>query len=288
MTSTMVLSDASATLASALEDAGTGYLVVVTGAGVSLASGIPTFRGSDPEAVWKRDITELGTNRYFEEDPAGSWSWYTSRFDIVLEKHPNPAHYALAAIERWHTARGGRFLLVTQNVDPLHERAGSEWLVKVHGSADRVRCTRHGCVHGAPRGSLPRADIDMRAFKADPVASNVPRCPSCGALLRQHVLWFDEFYDEHRDYQWDRVVDAAQTMDTCLFAGTSFSVGVTELFLRSGLMARRRLLAIDPGAAAPPHSTVTLLRQPSESLLPAVCERVGAGPSSASPATGSV
>ena len=91
--------------------------------------------------MWKRDVTELGTNRYFAEDPAGSWSWYTSRFDIVLEKQPNPAHHALAAIERWHVARGGRFLLVTQNVDPLHERAGSEWLVKVHGSADRVRCS---------------------------------------------------------------------------------------------------------------------------------------------------
>ena len=102
--------DARATLAAAIEKVGTGYLVVVTGAGVSLASGIPTFRGADPGAVWKRDVTELGTNRYFEEDPAGSWSWYTSRFDIVLDKRPNPAHLALAAIERWQVARGGQFL----------------------------------------------------------------------------------------------------------------------------------------------------------------------------------
>ena len=270
--------DATTTLAAALDDVGTGYLVVVTGAGVSHASGIPTFRGTDPGAVWKRDVTELGTNRYFLEDPAGSWSWYTSRFDIVLEKQPNPAHRALAAIERWQVERSGNFLLVTQNVDPLHERAGSGRLVKVHGSADRVRCSRHRCVHGAPRGSLPRADIDMAAFKAEPVAANVPRCPSCGSLLRQHVLWFDEFYDEHRDYEWDRVVDAAQTMDTCLFVGTSFSVGVTDLFLRGGLMAGRSLLAIDPGAAAPPHPSVTLLREAAELLLPAVCERIGAGP----------
>ena len=103
--------NACATLAAAIEKVGTGYLVVVTGAGVSLASGIPTFRGTDPGAVWKRDVTELGTNRYFEEDPAGSWSWYTSRFDIVLDKRPNPAHLALAAIERWQAGRGGRFLL---------------------------------------------------------------------------------------------------------------------------------------------------------------------------------
>ena len=83
--------DACTTLADALDGVGTGFLAVVTGAGVSHASGIPTFRGTDPGAVWKRDVTELGTNRYFEEDPAGSWSWYTSRFDIVLEKEPNPS-----------------------------------------------------------------------------------------------------------------------------------------------------------------------------------------------------
>ena len=270
--------DACATLATAIEETGAGFLAVVTGAGVSFASGIPTFRGADPGAVWKRDITELGTNRYFMEDPAGSWSWYTSRFDIVLEKRPNPAHRALAAIERWQAARGGRFLLVTQNVDPLHERAGSERLVKVHGSADRVRCSKRRCVHGAPHGSLPRSGVDMLSFKSDPVAANVPRCPSCGSLLRQHVLWFDEFYDEHRDYQWDRVVEAAQSMDLCLFVGTSFSVGVTDLFLRGGLTAGRPMLAIDPGAAASPHPSVTLFREPSEVLLPAVCERIGAGP----------
>ena len=269
-------SDACAALSAAIQGVGAGCLVVVTGAGVSHASGIPTFRGTDPGAVWKRDVTELGTNRYFEEDPAGSWTWYTSRFDIVLDKQPNPAHHALAAIERWQVARGGKFLLVTQNVDPLHERAGSERLVKVHGSADRVRCSRPRCVHGAPRGSLPRAGIDMSAFKAEPVTANVPRCPSCGALLRQHVLWFDEFYDEHRDYQWDRVLEAAQTMDACLFVGTSFSVGMTDLFLRAGLMTGRRLLAIDPGADASPHPSVTLFREPSEALLPAVCTRIGA------------
>lgn len=93
-------------LAGALEALGAGYLVVVTGAGVSLASGIPTFRGSDPDAVWERDLTELGTHRYFEQDPAGSWQWYRSRFDHVLEREPNDAHYALAALERWHVARG--------------------------------------------------------------------------------------------------------------------------------------------------------------------------------------
>ena len=70
----------------------------------------------------------------------------------------------------------------------------------------------------------------MGAFKTEPVPRTSRACPSCGALLRQHVLWFDEFYDEHRDYQWERILEAARTMHTCLFVGTSFSVGVTDLF----------------------------------------------------------
>ena len=269
------MSDAAKTLARELESLGNGHLVVVTGAGVSHASGIPTFRGTDPGAIWKKDVTELGTRRFFESDPAGSWSWYTSRFDMVLDKRPNPAHLALAALERWHVARSGRFLLVTQNVDPLHERAGSELLVKVHGSADRVRCTRQGCEHGAPRGSLARADIDMAAFAAEPVLGNLPRCPACASLLRQHVLWFDEFYDEHADYQWGRVLLAAQTLDCLLFVGTSLSVGVTDLFLRAALEMDRPVLAIDPGAARPPHPRIAMLRAPSEELLPAACTRLG-------------
>lgn len=269
------MTDTAEALARQLDAVGKGHLVVVTGAGVSHASGIPTFRGTDPDAIWKRDVTELGTRRFFESDPAGSWSWYSSRFDMVLDKEPNPAHHALAAIERWHVARSGRFLLVTQNVDPLHERAGSELLVKVHGSADRVRCTRQGCENGAPRGSLLRTDVDMGAFAAEPVVGNLPRCPACGSLLRQHVLWFDEFYDEHADYQWGRVLLAAQTLDCLLFVGTSLSVGVTELFLRAAIEMDRPVLAVDPGAARPPDPRITMLRSPSEDLLPAACARLG-------------
>ncbi|MCY4452354.1 MAG: hypothetical protein OXC01_10440 [Immundisolibacterales bacterium] len=269
------MNDAADTLARQLASIGDGRLVVVTGAGVSHASGIPTFRGTDPGAIWNNDVTELGTRRFFESDPAGSWSWYTSRFDMVLDKRPNPAHHALAALERWHAGRSGHFLLVTQNVDPLHERAGSERLVKVHGSADRARCTRHGCEYAAPRGSLARSEVDMSAFFTDPVAENLPRCPACASLLRQHVLWFDEFYDEHEDYQWGRVLLAAQTLDCLLFVGTSLSVGVTELFLQAAVELDRPVLAIDPGAARPPHPRITMLRAPSEELLPAACARMG-------------
>lgn len=261
----------------ALTELDRGLLVVVTGAGISLASGIPTFRGTDPGAVWKNDILEMGTFRFFREDPVESWRWYLSRFEKVLEAQPNPAHHALAALERWQIGRGGRFLLVTQNVDTLHEDAGSREMVKVHGTADRVRCPRRGCAHGSPWGSLERSAFDLAPFLADPSANLLPRCPSCGDVLRQHVLWFDEYYGEHEDYQWERVQEAAVDMDALLFVGTSFSVGVTELFLQRGLFSRTPILSIDPADQEAPYPIVEVLAAPAEELLPAVMTRLAGG-----------
>ncbi len=265
-------------LAGALDRVGTGSLVVVSGAGISLASGIPTFRGSDPGAIWKRDVTELGTFRYFRDDPVGCWRWYLGRFEAVRDAAPNPAHCAIAALERWQLARGGRFLLVTQNVDTLHERAGSRAMVKVHGTTDRLRCATVGCVHGAPAGSLPRVSVDMAPFLAAPSVETLPRCPRCDDVLRQHVLLFDEYYGDHHDYQWDRVLDAAEAMQLVLFVGTSFSVGVTEVFLRAALMNGVPALSIDPGVTTPPHPDIRLLAAKAEELLPAVSRVLGIAP----------
>ncbi|MEM7588361.1 MAG: Sir2 family NAD-dependent protein deacetylase, partial [Acidobacteriota bacterium] len=225
-------------LADAIDGVGGGLLLVVTGAGISLASGIPTFRGSDKDAVWKRDVTELGTFGYFEEDPVGSWSWYLSRFAKVLGAKPNLAHYALLGLESWQQERGGDSLLVTQNIDGLHRLAGSQQLVEVHGAADRLRCPVDGCRHGAPHGSLPRSDFDLAPFQANPSAERLPKCPQCGAILRQHVLWFDEYYTSHEDYQWHRVQSAASRMNLVLFVGTSFAVGVTDMFVQQALLGR--------------------------------------------------
>jgi NAD-dependent deacetylase len=261
-------------LVKALQAARESSIVVTTGAGISLASGIPTFRGQDPGAVWKRDVTELGTFRYFREDPAGSWRWYISRFDLVFAARPNAAHLALAALQTWQRAAGGSFLLITQNIDTLHEQAGSLDLVKVHGSADRVRCVSEGCRFGAPKGSLARADVDLAAFVRDPVVENLPLCPACGSLLRQHVLWFDECYDSHADYQWDRVCAAATDAELFIFVGTSFSVGVTELLVESALSRGKPVFSIDPHAPAPIPGVIAM-RALSETLLPEVLRGLG-------------
>ncbi len=272
----MTMKDPIDQLTTAIDAVGAGFFLVVTGAGISLASGIPTFRGSDPDAVWKRDVTELGTFQYFEEDPVGSWRWYIHRFDKVLGAHPNAAHHALAGLERWQLERGGRFLVVTQNIDGLHRAAGARQLVEVHGAADRVRCPTDGCRHGAPRGSLPRPTLDLETFQAEPTEDKLPQCPECGRVLRQHVLWFDEHYQSHDDYQWLRVIAAAGAMDLALFVGTSFAVGVTDMFVQQALMSRVPIYSIDPGGAQPPYPGIQVLAEKAEELLPAVCERLGA------------
>lgn len=246
-----------------------GSLLVVTGAGVSLASGIATFRGTDPDAVWKHDVLTMGTNAFFEDDPVDSWRWYLSRFASVLGAKPNPAHHALAALERWRLARGGEFLLVTQNVDTLHEQAGSRALVKVHGSADRVRCSRSGCPNAAPRGSLPRPDDAIARFRADPRPQTLPCCPACGWILRQHVLWFDERYDSHADYEIERVVAMLARARGILFVGTSFSVGITDIVLGAARAARANVLSIDPGDHPAPRGVERLASRAEEVLVDA-------------------
>jgi NAD-dependent deacetylase len=243
-----------------------GPVLVVTGAGISLASGIPTFRGTDPGAVWKRDVTELGTYRYFRDEPEGSWRWYLSRFDKVLGAQPNPGHTALVALERWCESRSVKFLLVTQNIDGLHAMAGSTELVEVHGAARKVRCASYGCEHGAPRGSIDRDTVDVDAFRAEPTRDRVPKCPACGDFLRQHVLWFDEMYNEHDDYQWKRVLRAAEASRLVLFVGTSFSVGVTELVLSSALERGAPVYSIDPVGTS--IAGVISIAQASEKVLP--------------------
>lgn len=264
-------------LVSAVRSATRGPILVVTGAGVSLASGIPTFRGNDPGAIWKKDVTELGTHRFFVSDPAGSWEWYLSRFDNLAGAKPNPGHLAIAALERFQVGRGGQFLLVTQNIDTLHEQAGSKEMIKVHGTSDRYRCDRNGCKNGPPRGSIPASSVDLRAFRHDPHNRNlVPRCPECGGFLRMHILWFDEYYTGHEDYQFPRVKRAAERdAELVIFVGTSFSVGVTDLVLSGARFRGVPVFNIDPTPRID-ELEITHVAAPAEKALVDLCAELGA------------
>ena len=153
----------------------TGHLAIVTGAGISLASGVPTFRGQDPGAVWNHEVLEKGTYSYFRSDPVASWLWSSRIFSELPAARPNPGHLAVAELSRGLISRGGRVTLLTQNIDTLHEQAGSEDLIKVHGTVDRVRCASDlGCPNGAPRGSLPTSEIDLERFLANPSSETLP------------------------------------------------------------------------------------------------------------------
>jgi len=261
-------------LAQAVRDNRGRPILFVTGAGVSLASGLPTFRGADEGAVWANDVMDKGTFSFFLSDPAESWRWYLERFGRLTDAKPNACHHALAALERWYVDQGGDFLLVTQNVDGLHEEAGSQHLVAVHGRADRVRCAVDGCEYGAPRGSLARSDESFEQFRASGDADDLPVCAACGALLRPHVLWFDERYDRHADYQIDRVLKMAKRATLVVFAGTSFSVGVTEMILQRALHRSAPIFSVDPSGRSP-HRRVAVVAQPAETAFVELASKLG-------------
>jgi NAD-dependent deacetylase len=156
-------------------------VTVLTGAGVSAESGIPTFRDA-LTGWWARfRPEELATPEAFATDPARVWSWYALRRSLVRQARPNPAHDALAYLAR----RSPRCTLLTQNVDGLHEAAGHEDVVSLHGSLMRVRCSA-GC---APAFEAPPA-MDIVGTETEPTPP--PPCEACGAPLRPDVVWFGE------------------------------------------------------------------------------------------------
>lgn len=147
-------------------------VVVLTGAGVSAESGVPTFRDAQTGLWSKFNPEELATPRAFRRNPRLVWEWYEYRRKLVAEAKPNPAHTALAEMERLFP----EFHLVTQNIDGLHQRAGSRNVVELHGNITRTKCFDEGTIvsNWTEIGDVP------------------PKCPNCGGLLRLDVVWFEE------------------------------------------------------------------------------------------------
>jgi len=209
------------------------HLIILTGAGVSAESGVPTFRGAG--GFWRQyQAQDLATPEAFMRDPSLVWEFYHYRREVMLSKNPNPAHAAIAEVEARFSAEGKRVVVITQNIDELHKRAGSENILELHGSLFKTRCTKCGDVrpnhdspicealrgHGAPDPNTTAARLSV---------SELPRCQtgSCGGLLRPHVVWFGEQLDEN-------VMDAAheelENCDLCLVVGTSSVVYPAAMF----------------------------------------------------------
>ncbi|MCX7984199.1 MAG: NAD-dependent deacylase [Bacteroidetes bacterium] len=170
---------------------------ILTGAGVSAESGVPTFRGED--GLWsKLKPEELASFEGFMKNPRNVWAWYNHRKEIMHSVEPNAAHYALATMESFYS----EFTLVTQNIDNLHQRAGSKHVLELHGNIERSYCMECGKYF---------TDITVTE------EASVPRC-SCGGLVRPDVVWFGENLPE---YEYKEAIRAASNCELFFSVGTS-------------------------------------------------------------------
>ena len=229
-------------------------VVVFTGAGVSKESGIATFR--DPgEGLWAQyDPMELATREAYVRDPAFVWSWYRDRFGKLAEARPNAGHVALAELER-HVPS---VIVVTQNIDGLHRRAGSSDVIELHGSADRFKCLgeRH------------------KGFTWDDISGSEeapPRCPQCGDLIRPDVVWFGESLPHEAI---TRAFEVARRCDVMLVVGTSGVVQPAASVPLVALQSAAFLIDVNPQPDELTSLAHVFLQGPGGEVLPLLVRAV--------------
>lgn len=224
--------------------------VVLTGAGVSTESGIPDFRS--PTGLWAQfDPLEYGSIEAFRRDPLRVWSFYKPRVSMLTEAEPNPAHLALAELEQ----RGLVQAVVTQNIDLLHERAGSRAVVEVHGSIRTATCPGCGAQH------------ELETVLELLAEANAPACPACGEIVKPDVVFFGELLPPEAI---DRAYQLAREAELMLVVGSALEVhpiaGLPDETLRAG-----GLLAIVNRGSTPYDSRAKLRIDGSAGeVLPAV------------------
>lgn len=244
--------DALQTAARAL--ARSANVAVFTGAGVSKESGIPTFR--EPETgLWAQyDPMRLATPEAYRDDPPFVWSWYEHRFGVAAAAQPNPGHYAIAELEHLLP----HVVVITQNIDGLHQRAGSSEVIELHGSMHRFKCL------SGHHAGLTRADFAGQTEQP-------PRCPLCGELLRPDVVWFGEVLPE------DALATAfrlARACDVMLVAGTSGIVHPAASVPLLAAQAGTPVIDVNPEPDELARSATICLRGPSGEVLPRLLQRL--------------
>jgi NAD-dependent deacetylase len=222
-----------------------GPVTVLTGAGISAESGVPTFRGQ--AGLWRDYHPEdLATPQAFHRDPRLVWEWYDWRRGLIGACEPNRAHQTLAEIE----ATLPDFVLITQNVDGLHPLAGSRNVLEIHGNIWRTRCTRCDTLENDRRVPLPEIP---------------PYCSECGALLRPDVVWFGESLPEDvLEAAWA----AAARCRLMLVVGTSAIVHPAASLPLVALRNGARLVEINPNETPLSAHVHEVLRGPAAELLP--------------------
>jgi NAD-dependent deacetylase len=214
-------------------------VAVLTGAGVSAESGIPTFRSNG--GYWNNyRFEDLATPQGFTRDPKFVWTWYEERRRGIAKTKPNPGHYALAELEK----QKSKFTLITQNVDGLHDLAGSKNIIKLHGDIWTLRCL------------LCRAEHVEREELND-----LPPYCDCGGMLRPGVVWFGEMLPEGA---MERATSAVRAADVLVVAGTS-----AQVYPAAGLIPMAKaVIEINPEATDFSHDAAYSLRGKSGEILP--------------------
>ena len=223
-------------------------IVALTGAGISAESGIPTFRGND--GLWRNFSAQaLATPEAFRRDPKLVWEWYDWRRCLIRKAEPNAGHRALAELERRQATKSGSFALVTQNVDGLHDRAGSRNPLKLHGDIWAVRCMACG---------------NERRSEDAPLKELPPRC-DCGGWLRPGVVWFGE---ELPRGVWDRAIEACSRAKLVLVIGTSATVYPAAGLAQVARDAGAKVAVVNPEPSGIDNLADWILRRPSGEILP--------------------
>ena len=219
-------------------------LAVLTGAGISAESGLQTFRG--PNGLWRNyQPQQLATPHAFASDPRLVWEWYNWRRSVHAQCKPNPGHWALVEMER-HAAQ---FTLVTQNVDKLHEEAGSRNVLHLHGSLWRVRCLR--CDKEEPNAQVPLEPLP-------------PMC-ACGGMLRPAVVWFGEPLPQ---YELRKAGETMEQADVVLVVGTSSMVYPAAALPRMALGCGARVIEVNPEPTELSASATLALHGLAGEILP--------------------
>jgi NAD-dependent deacetylase len=225
------------------------HIAVLTGAGISAESGIPTFREAQT-GLWEQyDPEELATPQAFRTNPELVWGWYQWRQEIVAQANPNPGHVALSQLETITSERGALFALITQNVDGLHQRAGSQKIIELHGNINRSKCY----------------DCNTIAEEDFPFDGQIPRCASCGGLLRPDVVWFGENLSE---YALQAAWDVAQNCDVFFSIGTSAFVQPAASLPIVALQKGATVIEVNPNPTQISILAAYNLEGPSGEVLP--------------------
>jgi NAD-dependent deacetylase len=231
-------------------------VAVLTGAGISAESGVPTFREAQT-GLWRRYRAEdLATPEAFRRDPRLVWEWYAWRRELVSHAQPNPGHLALVEMERRYPI----FTLITQNVDGLHQRAGSGQrfpVIELHGNIQRTKCSKENCL------------VDAWGVTDDVP----PRCPHCGGLLRPDVVWFGEMLP-HGALQ--AAMQAAQECDVFFSIGTSGLVEPAASLPELALQAGSCVIEVNLNPTPLTSRASYCLSGPSGEILPALIRSLSA------------